>query len=978
MNCPDCNQPLPESKTDCPACSASRNRSRFETALQQGLASIESADFVTALEFLNQAILLAPSERLAECYSARGFAQLKHLDFVRAEEDCTEAISLNWQQAQTFAWRAASRGEQNKWRLAFDDLDQACELAGPLRDQYLGLMDSYAQTASEYFREQITAGNRSADIFFERGWIYLRSGKYLKAERDFQHAIQKEEQHPWAAVGLAELLLHQHETAGVRELCETALFGDTACCKRALQIRAELNFKNGDHTATKNDLDQLSKLCADEPHELVACAQLRARLGDPVAAIDQLNFVLTDAPELRLALLVRGDCFHEIRNYGLAIQDYSSYLTVFPQAVPALVRRAKMYLAVKRYAAATTDLRKAIELDATDFDAQLVLSEVHLAEERLDEALNQCRLAVSLDNQQAHGFAVLASIYNRLCDYGNAIEEYSRSIELSKTTDDKAQYHFLRGIAYYELGDVEKSLVDFKRATHNRPHHAGSWIWKSAAYARAERWAEAINGLQTAMLVRPSSAEQYQKLGQPIAEKAIEFYNRQQQRGDEKADLFRHRGLAQQFLGQDEEAIRDYTIALKKEPNELDTLLRRGQSLVRLGNTTAAIKDFSHVLSKDSKNHRAHYNRAIASLADGNLSAAKFDLQSAIKTAPEHPRYHLLLGELMLKLDKRPQAINCFDRAIVQDPSNPAAYRVRGLAQMSANRNLRAIHDFTRSLELNPHQLDLMVIRGETYLKIDQPLMAIEDFELALTHNEKLAKAYSGRAMVLVTQNRHEYALIWLTKAIHRFTDPFDLAEILFARGKVFYQMGRSAPAIIDFTDVMELVRDDRATVAAARYARAIAEIHVGNFEYAARDFRKLILVNPDNLHFQSANKWLNDRSQPIPAFLAPPETTQRPTRPPVIRKGVTLSEKTTKQWKSESPYDGWIVRTAEKKEYGPVPLMLLDNWAKEGRLDVGMKLLRSDWPKWKRIEKILTEITPLESFAATIDTFPDLNTRPR
>ena len=135
-------------------------------------------------------------------FSLRGYVHLKNLDFVRAENDCTQAINQNWEEAQTYAWRAAARGEQNKWRMTFDDLEIACELAGSQRDQYLSLMDSYSETASDYYREQIKNGNESANLFFERGWIYFRSGKYQKAERDFNHALALDQDHPWASVGL--------------------------------------------------------------------------------------------------------------------------------------------------------------------------------------------------------------------------------------------------------------------------------------------------------------------------------------------------------------------------------------------------------------------------------------------------------------------------------------------------------------------------------------------------------------------------------------------------------------------------------------------------------------------------------------------------------------------------------------------------------------------------------------------------------
>ena len=289
-----------------------------------------------------------------------------------------------------------------------------------------------------------------------------------------------------------------------------------------------------------------------------------------------------------------------------------------------------------------------------------------------------------------------------------------------------------------------KRLKAFKKSCKLRPNHAGCWIWKAATSARLEQWAEAILGLQQAIQVRPSAAEQYQRLGRPVAEKAIEFFNRQQQRGHNNSELHRKRGLAYQFLGKDDEAIADYSAVLEQEPDDVETLIRRGQVFTRSADHLAAVEDLTRVVRMDKTNHRARYCRAIARLAQGKYADAKKDLQKAIKASPQHPGYHILLGELLQRIGDAQGVIEAFDRAILQDPTNPVTYRQRGVAHLSSGRLLNAISDFTRSLELYPAQMDLLVQRGQAYLKAGQPLLALEDFELALTHDDRLAKAYSG------------------------------------------------------------------------------------------------------------------------------------------------------------------------------------------------------------------------------------------
>lgn len=944
----------------------------IDLQIQRALEYIEQANYNSALSCLNRAIIDVPPERLAECFSLRGYVHLKNLEFERAEHDCTQAIDQHWVDAQTYAWRAAARGEQNKWRKAFDDLERACELAGDQRDQYLGLMDSYSQTASAFYREQVQSGNESADLFFERGWIYIRCGKFEKAERDFNFALEREPTHPWASVGLAKLRFENGSFGEVRDLCSTGAHGDEACETAALEIRVRVNHHEGNISSARRDLDRLHVLADGDPKRTVECCRLRNEIGDHVKAINDLSETIVSNPDLHYALLVRGDCYRSIKNYALAVADYCRFLEFYPDDFDAIIGRAEMYLASNRIHEAHADLDDALEIETASFDAYLIRSQLLLKEEKLDLALEQCQKAVRLDNQKPDGFGVLAQIYQSLADYGNAIQEYSRSAELAKSPEDQADYLYRRGTCFYEMEKLDKAMTDFEQSSSMRPNHAGSWIWLAATAAREEKWSQAIKGLQKAIAIRPAAAQQYQALGRPVAEKAIEFFDRQQQSGQSDANLFRQRGLAYQFLGKHDEAIKDYTLAFKAEPDQQEILIRRGQVYASANDHFAAARDFSSVIEVEPRNDSARYCRALSLLAQGRIADAQSDLSVAIEIAPKHACYHVLLAELNQKSGNLPGVLAAYDKAILLDPTDALTYRRRGAVHLSAQNYLNAISDFTHSLELRPHQVELLVQRGSAYLKAGEGRMAIEDFEIALTHNDKLVKAYSGRAAVLTSQERYEYALIWLTKALHRFESPRQLAEILFARGKAFFQMGRMAPAVVDFTAVIELMRSDPKTLAAARYARALANCQAQRWDNARKDFKKILKVTPDDSEIKKALAWLEDReSTDCPSFLKDTKPFHRPTRPPVVKEQVEHLESAGK-WKVDSPFDSWIVRTADRQEYGPVQDGILETWISEGRVAVGMKLLRADWSKWKRAEKLFPELS-IGSDSDSVKEFPGI-----
>ena len=947
----------------------------IDLQMQRAMDYIEQANYTSALNCLNRAIIDVPPERLAECFSIRGYVHLKSLEFERAEHDCTQAINQQWEDAQTYAWRAAARGEQNKWRKAFDDLERACELAGPQRDQYLGLMDSYSETASNHYRELVQAGEDSADLFFERGWIYFRCGKYQKAERDFNHALKMHPTHPWASVGLAKLKFGKGNPNEVRDLCSAGAHGDATCEKAALEIRVKVNHREGNDSSAQRDLDRLHELADGDAKSIVECCRLRSQIGDHIKAIDGLSAVLESNPQHHYAALVRGDCYRAIKNYSMAVTDYSLFLSFYPDDFNAIVRRADALLATNRIELAHADLDDALDLEKANFDAYLIRSKLFLKEEKLDLALTECQKAVRLNNQKPDGFGVLAQIYQRLCNYDSAIEEYSRSAELSKSTDDQANYLYQRGTCFYEMEKFDKALADFKKACQLRPNHAGTWIWSAATSARNEQWSEAITGLQTAIAIRPSAAQQYQELGKPVAEKAINFFDRQQQRGKSQPSLFRQRGLAYQFLGQHEQAVVNYSQALEAEPKHHETLVRRGQVYSSQGDHQAATKDFSKVIHVDQANHAARYCRALSLLGQGRIDQARADLMIAIKIDPTPPSYHILLAEINQKVGNTPAALESYGNAIQRDPTDAATYRRRGTVHVSAQNYLNAISDFTHSIELSPRQIEVLVQRGNAYLKSGEDRLAIEDFELALTHNDKLAKAYSGRAAVLTNQERYEYALIWLTKALHRFEAPRQIAEILFARGKAFYQMGRMTPACADFSSIIELMRSEPKTMVAARYARALANCQAEKWDLAGKDFRKILKITPNDSAIKKVLEWLENREGPRPSFIEQPRTFHRPTRPPAIRSGVTIVESAGK-WDIDPPHDSWVVRSADRKEYGPVQGGILQTWINEGRVAIGMKLLRADWSKWKRAEKLFPEISSVVSQTEVVNEFPGIVTR--
>jgi len=951
---------------------------------------IAQQKFQEALACLTRAIADAPGERLPECMSLKGFTLYQLGDLEKAEKACTIAIEGNWEDPNTFAWRAASRGEQNKWRLAFNDLHRACELTAPHSDQYLALMEQYSEVAKEYFHEQTKLPSPPADVFCDRGWMYLRQGGLRKAERDFKLALSIDIDHRWSALGLAKA----HHQAGVIQHLEPLLVSAAnpnapiECRRSAYELSARINHEAGMTAATDFDLHQLYRLAGKDYRRKIQSLRLRAELGFPIRSIDTLINILEATPDATMALLVRGECYTEIKSYTHAIKDFTRFLNVHPDHTDAMVGRAKALLGMRRFLFAHQDLDRVLELSPDHYEAVLLQAKTYLAEERLNEALTSCQHATRLETLP-EGFAVKAEIYHQLCNFSESFEEYTRAIELARDNDQKAEYLYRRGTSLYELENFEEAYYDFKTSSHLRPHHSGCWVWKAAAGARLEKWNVSINALKSAIDARPAAAESYRKIGRPVAMRAIKHFTRLEKHSPDTPVIYFYRALAHQFLGDHESAVRDFTTASHRDPGNLEILVARAQSLAESEDHELARSDLTKVIRNNPLNHAALYGRAHSLAALGLEPKARADLKKAIDIDPNCAKYHLLLAQLYLRSGQRKKATRAYDRAIVHDPNDANSYHQRAKVYLSMKLFRRAIRDFSTAIELAPRQAITIEQRGQAYLQNNQPELALEDFEAALGLDPCVAKAYRGRASVLVSRGMHEYVLIWLTKALHRFDNDNDLVEILLARGKVFAQMGRWSPATSDFTAVVELMRHDPQILLAARHARALTAVHSGHFENATMDFRKILKLIPQDPSSAKAKErslaqieqileWLGrieaEPELPWPAILGPPIQLKPPTRPPVIRKGVILDDTSVESVKNVPPFNTWVLRTPEGKEYGPVHFGILRDWLADGRMDIGARLLRADWSNWKRVERLFPDMLPDDDTPEPIFDVPQIN----
>ncbi len=920
--------------------------------LQMALDAIKDKDYHQALNWLNRAIIDAAETRLGECYSLRGFVRLRLGQFEHAEDDCTQSIKRRGNDAETLAWRAAARAELMRWRLAFEDLHSA-RLASPeSASVYSQQMQNYLPAALEWFQTKIQNSGQTAELFSDRGWVYLLSHEGDKAMRDFRLALEQDDAYGAALVGIAQWHLDQAEFDDAIRAASQAIQLDDRVLTQALSRRARAYAAAGHLARAVEDVTRLREKLGDSQDGLLLCASLRTQLGDFAGAIDDLNLAESIQSPRAIIFAERGNVYAEMRNYDAALADYARYLEQAPNDERIWLKRANIHLRQHQLDEAMRGFDRALEIDDVCPAAYLGRCLAYMEMGNHSQALIESEKALRLDSRNPDTYFTRGKIYQQQKRFKQADAEFEKAARLTDDRRKLAEILYQHGVTQVEMGNSPAAIDFFKRASELRPRHAGTHVWRAATSAKLDDWADAIEQLQMAISLRPSASRQYRQLGRPVAEKAIQHINNMIQRGQASADLYRNRGRANQFLGNREEAIADFTVTLNAKDRDPATVIQRAQLLIRNGKHQLAIKDLSKIIKRHPEEHPAYFARARALIEADNHEGAMRDISLAIDLAPGECRYHVLRGDLKLARGDIEAAIKDYAQATVLDPDDHLAYRKRGSCYLRKNSLLHAIADLTRSIELFALSAESHVLRGQAYVKNSQYEQARHEFEAALTLDAQQIRAYCGLGTYYAMTNRHETGLIWLTKALHRFEDQRDVAELLMTRGKIFYQMGRFPPAIMDFSAVLEMQREDPKSVAAARCARAIVLVQHGDLIRAKKEFDRVLAKFPDHAIAQAASQWLINGNGPRPAILQPPDRLVRPTRPPLATQEKSFDQ-TDPKWESAPPFDLWIVRTEQRREYGPVSKSVLDEWVRQGRITKKTRLLKSGWPKWRKASSV-------------------------
>lgn len=277
--------------------------------------------------------------------------------------------------------------------------------------------------------------------------------------------------------------------------------------------------------------------------------------------------------------------------------------------------------------------------------------------------------------------------------------------------------YFLRGVAKYNLDDLQGALQDFTSAIEINPIYTLAFQYRGITRSRIGMYNEALADFARALDMRPNFAGAYYS-------RAVTYF------------------LNQQFAG----AIKDYNSFLRIEPMDPGAYVNRGTAKLYLKDTIAAVKDYNRAIQINPYYQDGYLRRGLVALVQGKTENGIADMEKAIALDSTMAIAYFYRAMGYNTLGKIGDALTNFDRSIHFDNTNSVAVFNRALLRSQIGDYNRAIDDYTLVAQQNPNNVLVYYNRAAVYAQLGNIDRAIADYTKAIELYPDFANAYLYRS----------------------------------------------------------------------------------------------------------------------------------------------------------------------------------------------------------------------------------------
>jgi len=448
------------------------------------------------------------------------------------------------------------------------------------------------------------------------------------------------------------------------------------------------------------------------------------------------NEKLTANPNDDVNLNARSLARMRLGRYSEAYEDLQRAVSLKPNNSDYRANLGYVLWKLGRVDEAVSAERAALKLDPKNTTAHYQLGRflLRLGERKdLDEAISELRRALELDPRQYEVRFELIAAYRILGDLAQAAAQLDVLTE-SRPTD--ARVFYVSALLDTDRKDLNAAIKNFNEALKRDPTLFGAWQDLGLAFARANKWANAVEAFSELARRQPNSVE-------GAYFHALALYNSGK---TSEAELEVRRALrldagaveAHTLLGiilasrgtSNSEAADALSQAIALNPDNFDAQYYYGRVQYAMKDYAGAIKSLRLAVNLNPRHAEARFFLGTALEAAGESDLAMVEYQKLVESDRNSAIGELGFGALLVKQGKLVEAVAALKRAISLDPKSFEAYWALGRAFALQEEFKEAVEALTTAVALAPERADAHYQLGLAFKRLGRTEEANREFAI--------------------------------------------------------------------------------------------------------------------------------------------------------------------------------------------------------------------------------------------------------
>jgi tetratricopeptide (TPR) repeat protein len=235
---------------------------------------------------------------------------------------------------------------------------------------------------------------------------------------------------------------------------------------------------------------------------------------------------------------------------------------------------------------------------------------------------------------------------------------------------------------------------------------------------------------------------------------AEQLYRLLLQSDADDAGIYTNLGIVLRAQGRLDEAIANYTEAIRLGPESAEAHFNLANALKEHGHCDEAVESYERAIMLKPDFAEAHYNMANALLTTGRQNEAMSNYKRAIQLKPDYAKAYNNLGLALRKLGRLTEAIENYRKAIRLKPSYAQAHNNLGIALKEQEQFAEAIESYKRAIQFKADYAEAYYNLANAQRNQEQIEDAIENYTRAIRLKPDHADAHWNYSHALLSGGR--------------------------------------------------------------------------------------------------------------------------------------------------------------------------------------------------------------------------------